>query len=695
VEKSKPQSFRDLDLLDRYSSSTSDLLDDFYIPMLSNAAKYDRAVGYFSSAILVIAEAALTPFAAGGGKIRLICSPQLSQDDADAIVQGSLEGTVSRSLNEELDRWDEDASSNAPSSLLRSLVSRGVIEVKIAIPWNRQGIFHSKIGVFTDYFGNELGFTGSVNETFRGWSTYGNHEQVDTFRGWIPPYDDRVTGIQVEFDSIWSGLARGLKVLSGNRLSEVFERRPTDLDEERAIKEFAETRKFRKRRDRSTKKVSSDKNLQEHQQLAIDNWNAANKRGIIDFVTGGGKTFTAISLIREWIETGNPALVLVPSVILHAQWRDEILKEMSGEGVEIIEVGAGTRRATWLKHLRNALEFQNSDSRIIILSTYDSAQNHAFINIVRKYEDRLLVCADEVHRIGATENQRIMNDIASRSRLGLSATPQRFGDPRGTEKIFDYFGDVIKPSFTIEDAIKAGRLVPYQYWVKEVQLDFTEDEKFEKLTSQIRIAMSKTDQGEETNVDYLLRERAKIVKEASAKIPLACALIQENYRGIGHWLVYCNSRAQMDAIQTRLRAVDIDSLQYHSALDKPREETLTYFTREGGILLAIKCLDEGIDIPKIDTAVVIASSSNPREYIQRRGRILRWSPGKYDATLYDVLVERLDGSVALDSDLIRAGEIASSAENSELVGSQLKFIMSRSGQMVVDNSFEESEEDDR
>jgi superfamily II DNA or RNA helicase len=152
------------------------------------------------------------------------------------------------------------------------------------------------------------------------------------------------------------------------------------------------------------------------------------------------------------------------------------------------------------------------------------------------------------------------------------------------------------------------------------------------------------------------------VKQASNKDDAALKLLFEAKKN-DRWLVYCNSIEHVNSISEKLKEKGIHPMIYHSEMEGDRQSTLNYFEREGGILLSIKCLDEGVDIPKLDRALIIASSSNPREYIQRRGRALRVAKGKYKASIYDIIVTRLDGQPALLSDVSRAESLAKNANN--------------------------------
>ena len=163
----------------------------------------------------------------------------------------------------------------------------------------------------------------------------------------------------------------------------------------------------------------------------------------------------------------------------------------------------------------------------------------------------------------------------------------------------------------------------------------------------------------------LLIQRARIVKRAAEKAPLARALLEAQFRPTQRWLVYCDDQSQLLDVIRNLRQSGIPALEYHSAMRGSRPETLDYFEERGGVVVAIKCLDEGVDIPSVDHALILASSTNPREFIQRRGRVLRTAPLKFSAEIHDVLVGLDDGGARrlVDSDLRRATQFAEGARN--------------------------------
>lgn len=674
--------FTDLSISDSYASVSSQLLKDFYVPLLQNASSYNRAAGFFSSGIFTVVEAALSEFVKNGGVMRLICSPRLERKDFEAISNQNGMEEVSSLLMADLDEWDASVGNNSPSSLLRSLLSRGALDIRIAVPRDGYGIFHEKTGIFSDKFGNQVAFNGSVNETFAGWSCYGNQESFEVFRSWDHRDEHRVSRIAKSFEEYWSGLFRGVKILTPDRLPEVFAPRESDIEEEEALSRFMAEKARRVEPSSMKPKAASKRPLMDHQKLAVKNWNAQGKRGIIDFVTGGGKTITAISIIQEWIKTGSPAIILVPSEILVNQWIAEIRQEIDDPRLAIIQVGAGENREQWVAPVRHAISVENDDQLYVIVGTYQSARTDAFKFQMERARAKILLIADEVHEIGAPDSRKILQFLDADARLGLSATPERYGDPEGTEAIFAYFGNKIEPHFGIKDAIEAKRLVEYFYSLRTVYLTEDEDEKFEKLTLEIK-RRSHRDPDASSSDDFvkkLLRDRANVVKQTKAKTEVPLEIIHSDHSPASHWLVYCDRISQISDVAQQLKTANILPLIYHSKLKADvRETILNNFSRRGGVLLSVKCLDQGVDIPSIDAAIFLASSTNPREYIQRRGRVLRKSDDKNFAYLHDLVTLRLDGSVALKSDIVRAAEIASNAVNGIQALVDVEYLSDKSG----------------
>jgi superfamily II DNA or RNA helicase len=325
--------------------------------------------------------------------------------------------------------------------------------------------------------------------------------------------------------------------------------------------------------------------------------------------------------------------------LLH-QWDEEIRKDLGDLDAAILLAGSDV--AEWRPYVR-AFTAPEGDPRVVI-AVAATASSADFLK--RVYQGKhLLVVGDEVHRMGAGKISQALR-IEAGPTLGLSATPERAGDPDGTARIIDFFGPVLQPEFTLADAIAAGRLCRYEYYVHLVSLTAEEEDRWNDLTHQIRRLSART-RGDEGPADFtrldpylkmLLIQRARIARSASAKPPLAADVVASNI-GVGqHWLVYCDDTTQLDLVRRHLSDRGIESMPYYSAMVSDHRATLDRFTRDGGVLVSIKCLDEGVDIPAVSHAVIAASSRNPREFIQRRGRVLRTHPGKRFAVIHDLLV---------------------------------------------------------
>jgi superfamily II DNA or RNA helicase len=307
-----------------------------------------------------------------------------------------------------------------------------------------------------------------------------------------------------------------------------------------------------------------------------------------------------------------------------------------------------------------------------------TARSAEFIRRVRG-GDHLLLVADEVHRTGSTENRQLFQ-ITAGARLGLSATPRRYGDPEGTAAIFSYFGGRVGDVFTLRDAIAAKRLCPYEYHSHLINLDEHETDKWAIETKKIQRLLARNAPGDQSvtlgdmpsELKMLLIQRARIAKQASKKIALAVKILTEHFQAGQSWLVYCDDSSQLSAVKAGLNFKKLPVNEYHTGMAGDPDQTLRWYRRHGGILVSIKCLDEGVDIPEVSHALILASSQNPREYIQRRGRVLRVPPPpttKTVAVVHDALVitpsleQEKEQLSLVKSEIARALEFAEGALN--------------------------------
>ena len=620
-----------------YATGSADLALEFYAPCLRAAVTYDRAAGFFRSSVYTVSMLALADFVERGGHLRLICSPYLAEEDVAAIERGLSESEcISAAIVRDIRQLATEPTNSTATQLLASLVSAAVLDIRIAFRPGRPGLFHSKIGLFESSDGAIVSFNGSANETGSAFSTEGNQEDIAVFTSWGPDSDvDRVRLITDYFNNLWDSRQPGLEVIP-------FPDVPRDDLVKLAHPDGPEAAldAIRVKEGLPALSQRNRTKLMDHQERAVTDWEARGGRGILTHATGAGKTITAIQVIRQWIQNGRSALTVVPSIVLRDQWRVALDTELADIQPDILVVGGDQSVSNWTEALP---DFTRSGAFLgprVVLATLQSASTARFrSNIVEG--DHLLVVADEVHHAGSPVYRSLLT-IDAGGRLGLSATPERFGDPNGTRILFDYFGSPLEPAFGLEEAIRCGRLVPYDYYVHFASLADDEITEWTELTKRIGRAYAGIANDNHPSFPptlmRLLVRRAAIAKRAKTKPGLCASILETEMNPGDHWLVYCDTADQLYECKRALRGIGIDSLEYHSQMLSDRAEVLNYFVRHGGVLIAIRCLDEGVDIPLVDHALILASSSNPREFIQRRGRVLRSATGKNAATIHDVLV---------------------------------------------------------
>ena len=680
-----------LDLETEYRSLKDDPVGKFYVRCLREASTYDRAVGYFRSTVFLVVGPAVIEFARRGGTIRMICSPDLDHGDVEQIANGYAQrsASVAASLIAQFDALLADRRTAFAARTLATLISTGSLEIKIAERRDRRGIYHEKIGVFADGLGNKVSFKGSTNETWSGWHNKGNFESIEVFCSWRGGLEaKRVARHSRHFETLWSQQDPDIEVSAVPATVKEYMQRyaATKLDE--LINEPSQREPTRR-------------SPLPHQVSAIDAWKLQGRCGIFEHATGSGKTFTAIIAIREHLAEGKPALVLVPSRLLLEQWAKELADEIP-EAVMML-AGAGHGRWKGSSRLRGMTDSDASLGPRLVVAMMPTASSDEFRKGVSQ-GDHLLVVADEVHQIGSPQNSLFLQ-IEAGARLGLSATPQRYGDPEGTAKIFDYFGAVVPPPITLADAVATGRLVPYEYHPHPIHLTASEAEEWLKETKaiQLEIARSKTDDrgGKilSERARMMLIKRARIAKKASAKIKLAADVLESEFEVGQSWLIYCEDGGQLTDVLIALREKGMSPIEYHSNMSGDRDATMDWFKAYGGVLVSIRCLDEGVDIPAVSHALILASSQNPRQFIQRRGRVLRQAPGKALAVIHDAIVTPVDAEDEKDqlgllrAELVRSVEFANHALN-RMAGAELREIAISMGIDPDDFDVREGDEDD-
>jgi superfamily II DNA or RNA helicase len=611
----------------------------------------------------------------------MICSPVISEDDADAMAEGydarvnSLQG---ERLRDQFRRMLATPGMVKPARVLASLVALEVVDIHIAWVADAAGgrskrLFHDKVGIFSDNEAHAVAFKGSMNETWPGLALDGNLESVDVYVDWADEREKaRVADERDYFERLWVNRFPGVVTVP---LPEVARNELVAASDPEHWQELANdiTIEITAAAGWSPDVKQNARAPRAHQVEALEAWKTRNRRGIFEHATGSGKTFTALCAIKDAFSRREIPLIIVPSDLLLRQWAGELHATFDSQGLRLLLCGGG--HADWREdgRLKAWLRSPSVPPRAVLV-TLQTASADNFLQAFRGGPHVFLV-ADEVHRLGATQSRRVLS-IESGPRLGLSATPSRAGDPAGTDVIFNYFGGVAPPPFTLYDAIAAGVLTPYAYHVHCVALEADEQERWDKLSVEIRRrfatlrALEVSDGSAEFRVKQLLIRRAHIVKSARQKAATAISIVSSLYQRGQRWIVYCDDQVQLADVRDGLRAAGCaDVLEYHTAMAGDSQQTLALFEARGGIAVSIRCLDEGVDIPVVSHALILASSKNPREYIQRRGRVLRKYATKSLAHIHDVLVtptfdpDESPETAILEGELSRAIEFGSHALN--------------------------------
>lgn len=389
--------------------------------------------------------------------------------------------------------------------------------------------------------------------------------------------------------------------------------------------------------------------LREYQKQAVANWFGNAGRGTLKMATGSGKTIAALAIALElYQKIGLQVLLIVcPYRHLVSQWARESEK-FGLEPILAFESVTGwqSQLSTQLYNIR-----AGNQAFLTVITTNSTLMGQGLQSQLKYFPEKTLIVGDEAHNLGAPKlEQSLPRNIGLR--LGLSATPERYFDEIGTEFIFDYFGKVIQPELTLKDAISQGALVHYQYYPILVDLTESESYAYSRLTTRIGwIISSKENIKNNETLTALLMQRARLVGCAANKL-VALKQLMSDRTNTHHTLFYCgdgtiegavsNESTRQIAAVVKLLGAELNYRVNTYTAETPlsqREELRRQF-ENGDLqgLVAIRCLDEGVDIPAIKSAVILASSSNPRQFIQRRGRILRPYPGKQRATLFDMIV---------------------------------------------------------
>ena len=674
-----------------YMLPVDPLAEEVLIPAFQAAEKVDCMVGFFSSEVLASLAPGLATYIAGSeNSFRLIVSPLLRAEDQTAIEDGlkSAEAVVDRVL-EEL-TVTEDLLQRHTLRCLSWLLRERRIEIKVALM--KDALFHPKVWLFENQTDAVVAH-GSSNVTVAGLRK--NVEQIAVSRSWQDPNQRYITDkLRYEFRRLWENKGEDCLVIEmpeavRQRLLRTYssEASPTE-DELRALYRRAagvaeeptpyDPVSVPARRFAIPGSLRYGSGPFEHQRKAVDAWCEAEFRGVLEMATGSGKTITSMIGAYRLYQRHNPLLIVVaaPYVPLIEQWCDEIAP-FGIRPVNLTTVGGAAKRGSELQKLKRRLHTGLSDVETVVVS-HDTLCTPEFRASVEEFDCARLLIADEAHNLGRPS---FINNPPEffEHRLGLSATPIRQYDEEGTEALFGFFGPVAF-RYTLEEAI--GRcLVEYDYYIHPVYLTNTEMADWFDLTGKIKQNAWRSE-GSKPD-DYLaklLRDRRALLETASGKVVTLNALLdEEDNSSLRQTLVYTSDKGpgQLDNVNRLLRDRSILFHQLTAEETTSREQTKRIITSfqdgEIQVLTAKRVLDEGVNIPQICKAFILASTTVERQWVQRRGRLLRTCSaiGKTHSVIHDLLALPPDMEEGLDpdarslvrSELRRAQEFARLAKN--------------------------------
>jgi superfamily II DNA or RNA helicase len=626
-------------------SSNNDLVADFFVPVLKEAISYDRGVGFFTSGWLTSASKGLIRLVENGGKVRFITSPMLEKKDFESIRLGNTaaaDEVIYKALERNIIQLEKDLKVDVRNALAW-MVADDLLEFRFAIPSKKLegGDFHVKFGIFRDANNDRIAFTGSYNDSKHANL---NFEELTIFKSNDKNAMPVIEQKERMFERLWDGNDPNIKVYT-----------ITESIKNRIMKLRTNTNRPYRSQNRSTKKINKPSVPDgltpfEHQNDAIRQWELAQRKGVLEMATGTGKTKTAFFAVIRLMEPEESLITVVacPQKSLAVQW----LKECREFNMKALL--ASSDNSKWKDEMNNIVSKSNLglEKYCTIVCTHETLKsdtlNKAFERL-NKDKVKSLLIADECHHLGAQEAREKACQKFDFT-LGLSATPTRLYDKDGSDFVESYLGKIIY-KFPLKMAIDKGILCGYEYYAHPVYLDDDESDEYIKISQRISQMVGSTrgegDIGraisENKSLQNMIYRRANILKKAKMKLEKLEELVKERRESINHAVIFCvPDTDELERTAQLLSSLGIVSHRFTgSESTEEREQILNEFDRGTyQVITSMTIFNEGIDVPSTREAFFLASSTNPAEFVQRRGRVLRKPKGinKEKAVLHDFIV---------------------------------------------------------
>lgn len=703
--------FRDLSFPPtyKYSSDSEYIPLEFYEEAFPISKNIDLLLGYFSSNAIKVLSKSFAEFIYNGGNMRLITNHVYSLNDYENLINDTHLKNEDKIIDvfSDLSKIEENLGFEGKHffDCLKYLLKKERLEI-IPVKFNNVDLAHCKKMILFD--GRDYILTeGSINFTLPALLKNSESFQVET------PWNGNISVMRIEdektnFQRIFEQSHPSYTFIDKAKIEVIIntigrDKDVSDLldDSLKLIKSpFSEKVKniIEKKKKRFNDKLEIISNTpkfpfpqgpREYQKDAYNEWVKKDYSGVFAMATGTGKTITSLNCLLNIFneEKTYRAIILVPSIALLNQWEEEV---SSFNFRKILKVGGGNN---WEKEFSNYCSNYSWGLKedLVIISTYGSFVLDRFQKLFKKIQKDFLLIADEAHNMGANNIKSKLSELEVTRKIGLSATPKRIYDPEGTLAIDKFFKD--EPpytySFGMEKALEYGFLTGYKYFPKIVELTEDEFEEYTEISKKL-LKFFDFENGkfkDDPIVEILLLKRKNIIHKASNKLNLFSSIIGELIKNKKDQFVFAyipegnTQNAEGDRIKILnqyLRRVHRDfpkiKMNSYTSEDQNLSEILRGF--EDGkieVLFAMKMLDEGVDIPRAEVGIFASSTGNPRQFIQRRGRLLRKHKDKAFATIYDmVVVPKLDNNLGelysiernlVKNELNRVGYFASLSMN--------------------------------
>ena len=667
--------------------------EDVLIPAFRLSQKADCMMGFFSSeALSALASGLATYINYSRYSFRLIVSPFLRHNDLEAIEKGfRTPDEIVEDIFKPLIITD-DLIQRHTLKCLSYLLKVGRIEMKFALMKN--ALFHPKVWLFENQH-DVIAAHGSSNMTLAGIQR--NFEQITVSKSWTDPTQRYIIEkFRYKFDRLWNDKEDECYIISIPQAvkDSILCSYPTNNPpSERDYRDlyYRATEKVRKIpsiAEGPASFISSEFSIPDwivyesgpfkHQGQAVRAWTSSGFKGVLEMATGSGKTIAAMIAAFSIYEIHQPILIVVaaPYIPLIDQWCGEI-GQFKVKTTNLAGAGNAAERIRLIQQVKRRLRTGISDVEAIVV-THVTLCSEDFFDAISSFECPRLLIADEAHNLG---RRGFINNPPEyyEFRLGLSATPVRQYDEEGTEAIFDFFGPVVF-RFSLKEAI-GQCLVEYDYHVHPCNLSKNEMDRWHDLTEKIKKNLWRKEDGKPD--DYLAklyRDRRELLETVESKVSTLASLLDRlDLNRLKYTLIYASDKApeQLEQINHLLRdrGVLFHQLTAEETAnhDKTRHIIESFQQGEIQVLTAKRVLDEGVDIPQICQAFILASTTVERQWIQRRGRLLRTcgAISKTHSIIHDFIAMPPDIKNGLDpdtrslirSELCRIHEFASLASN--------------------------------